>query len=330
MNLLLAVAIFWGITYVQGKTVRQTTEIGYVAEKSPAATAGLRLGDKILRINGKQVENWDNISQFLYVDEMGKDISMTVLRGGKEALLSIPRSAIPEPDIQPFGIASRFTELVVQTVDAGKPADKLGLRPHDVLLSLNSLSVQFNDKKVSEIVHESAGKPLLIEWRRGSEIMTGTTVPTAEGRIGISFGFAYTGPIAKMHYSFLGALPEGISDIVAYTKLSAQQIWQIVTGKRAFSQSVGGPVKIAQMATQSAEMGIVTYLGFMALLSISLAVLNIIPFPALDGGHLFYLIYEWIFRREIPAKIRMGLQRIGFALLLAFMAFVLYNDIVNF
>ncbi len=84
------------------------------------------------------------------------------------------------------------------------------------------------------------------------------------------------------------------------------------------------------MATQSAEMGLLTYLGFMALLSISLAVLNIIPFPALDGGHLIFLVYEGIFRREIPVKVKMGLQRAGFVLLLAFMAFVVYNDIVHF
>jgi len=330
MNLLLAVAIFWGITYVQGRTVRDTTEIGYVAEGSPAAAAGLRSGDKPLQINGKPVRYWDNIFQFLYVDEMGKDISMAVLRNGMEVTLSIPRSVIPDPDVQSFGIASRYTELVIQTVEPGQPADKIGLKPHDVLLSLNGVSVQFNEKKVSDIVRASAGKPLRIEWRRSSEVMSSTAVPTAEGRIGISFGFAYTGPLNKVRFSLLGALPEGINDIVAYTKLSAQQIWQIISGKRAFSQSVGGPLRIAQIATQSAELGVVAYLGFMALLSISLALLNSIPFPALDGGHLFFLIYEWVFRREIPVKIRLGLQRVGFAILLAFMAFVVYNDIVNF
>jgi regulator of sigma E protease len=77
-------------------------------------------------------------------------------------------------------------------------------------------------------------------------------------------------------------------------------------------------------------MGLVTYLGFMGLLSISLAILNILPFPALDGGHLLFLVYEGIFRREIPVKIKLGLQKIGFVLLLAFMAFVVYNDIINF
>jgi regulator of sigma E protease len=330
MNLLLAVVIFWGITYVQGRTVRDTTVIGNVVNGSPAAAAGLRSGDRPLQINGRPVRYWDDIFQSLYVDEMGKDITMVVLRNGMKVKLSIPRSAIPDPDVQSFGMASRYTELVIQTVEPGKPADMIGLRPHDVLLSLNGISVEFNDKKVSEMVRSSAGKPLQIEWRRGNEVMSGTAVPTAEGRIGISFGLAYTGPVTKVRFSFLGALPEGIADIVSYTKLSAQQIWQIISGKRAFSQSVGGPLRIAQLATQSAELGVVAYLGFMAFLSISLAVLNIIPFPALDGGHLFFLIYEWIFRREIPVKIRLGLQRIGFAILLAFMAFVVYNDIVNF
>ena len=112
--------------------------------------------------------------------------------------------------------------------------------------------------------------------------------------------------------------------------LFVKQVWQIITGKVAFAQSVGGPIRIAQMATQTAETGIITYLGFMALLSISLAILNFLPFPALDGGHMVFLVYEAIFRREVPLEVRLGLQKAGFVLLLAFMAFVLYNDIRHF
>jgi regulator of sigma E protease len=84
------------------------------------------------------------------------------------------------------------------------------------------------------------------------------------------------------------------------------------------------------MATQTAELGLVTYLGFIALLSVSLAILNILPFPALDGGHLMFLIYEGIFRREIPVRIKLGLQKAGMILLLAFMAIVVFNDILHF
>jgi regulator of sigma E protease len=330
MNLLLAVVIFWGINYTQGKVVRETTEIGYVAQGSPASTAGLRPGDRILQINGKTVDHWGRIAQLLYIEEADQDITMTVVREKKEIVIHIPRSSIPDPDTTPFGIASRYTEVVIQTVDPGKPADQLGLKPRDVLLTLNGTSITFSDKSVIDIVKQSAGKPLAVEWKRDNHVMSGVTTPTADGIIGISFVLVYTGPSSRIQYSLLGALPEGIKDILTYTKLSAQQIWQIVVGKRAFSQSVGGPIRIAQLATQSAEMGLVTFLGFMALLSISLAILNILPFPALDGGHLLFLLYEGIFRREIPVRIKLGLQKVGFVLLLAFMAFVVYNDIINF
>lgn len=329
MNLLLAVAIFWGINYAQGKTIRETTEIGFVAEESPAAKAGLKRGDKVLTINGTTVEHWDQILQFVYVEHMGMDINFAVQRSGETMHLQLSRAEIPEPDVSSFGLMPSNTEIVVSVVEPGKPADKLGLKPMDVILSLNGIPVEY-DQKLRTIVHESAGKPLLVEWRRENDIMRGSTTPTEDGRIGIAFGARYTGPITRLEYSLFEAFPEGVKDIANATGLFFQQMSQLVTGKVAFSQSVGGPIKIAQMATQTAELGIVTYLGFMALLSISLAMLNILPFPALDGGHLLFLVYEGVFRREIPVKIKLGLQKAGFALLLAFMAFVVYNDILNF
>jgi regulator of sigma E protease len=93
---------------------------------------------------------------------------------------------------------------------------------------------------------------------------------------------------------------------------------------------MGGPVKIAQLAKRSADNGVLEFFGFIGLLSISLALLNILPFPALDGGHLVFLIYEAVFRREVPSKVKIALQQAGFILLLVFMAFVLYNDVINF
>jgi regulator of sigma E protease len=329
MNLLLAVLIFWAINYVQGSAVRETTTIGYVIDQSAAAKAGLQPGDRVEEINGKQVKNWDDLLSDLYIATMGDDVTLTVQRAGVQQQIFVPRNTIPEPNEAPFGIVPDQTQIVVGTVEPGKPADQVGLKPMDVLISMNGSPIQYTEK-VREIVQSNAGKPLTIEWKRGNELMSGTTTPTADGKIGISFGAQYNGPVTRIKYTLLEALPRGIKEIGSVSALFVQQIWQIVTGKTAFSQSVGGPIKIAQMATQSAEMGVLTYLGFMALLSISLAVLNIIPFPALDGGHLIFLIYEGIFRREIPVKVKMGLQRAGFVLLLAFMAFVVYNDILHF
>ncbi len=329
MNILLAVFIFWGINYTQGRNIRDTTEIGYVVEHSPAAKSGLQFGDKILTINGEKIGHWDLILNKVYIENSGQDLRFVVMRSDREVELFLPRSSIPEPTDVAFGIIPAQTEVAITAVEHGMPADKLGLKPNDVLLSLNGTSIGFN-QKVVDLVKANAGKPMKVEWRRGTEIMSGTPTPTDDGRIGIGLEARYVGPVIKLKYSLLEAFPQGLRDIVNVTSLSFQQIWQMVTGKIAFTKNVGGPIKIAQYATQSAEHGVVTYFGFVGLLSISLAILNILPFPALDGGHLLFLGYEAVFRREIPVKIKLVLQRAGVALLLVFMAFVLINDIINF
>ncbi len=329
MNFLLAVLIFSGLTYVQGRTIRETTEIGAVLESTPAAAAGFQAGDRVLRINGKTVTHWDEILSDIYLETMGNDVDLVVLRNGQEVTLHLLRASIPDPGQAPLGIVPPFTDITVGTVESGMPADKLGLKPLDVLVSINGTPLR-TDTSVKDIIKANAGTPIVVEWMRGSERLSGTITPTSDGRIGISFGLRYHGPTRKVNYSLLEVVPKGIEECVVTGGIFLQQVWQIITGKIAFAQSVGGPIKIAQMASQTAELGIATYLNFMALLSISLAILNFLPFPALDGGHMIFLIYEAIFRKEVPVKVRMGLQRAGFVLIIAFMVFVLYNDIRHF
>jgi len=329
MNLLLAVVLFWIVQYAAGRTVYETTEVGYVIEESAAARGGLAPGDRVLRVNGKPVANWQQMFDGIYLEAMRGDVELTVSRGGTEAMLRYARTSIPDPGQTSFGIVPVNTQIVVGTVEPGKPADRLGLKPMDVLLSINGTPIRY-DQKVRELVRQNAGKAIIVEWKRENTMMSGSTTPTDDGKIGISYGARYNGLTTRIQYSLLEALPEGVKYMGNMTVLFVQQIWQIVSGKTAFSQSVGGPIKIAQMATQSSELGILTYLGFMALLSINLAILNIVPFPALDGGHLMFLVYEAIFRREVPVKIKLGLQKFGIAVLLAFMAFVVVNDIIHF
>lgn len=329
MNILLAVVIFWGINYAQGRTVRETTAVGFVAEGSVAEKGGIKAGDRFIQINGQAVSNWDDILNAVYLENINSDLTMVVARDGAEVPLVIPRTLIPEPSESSFGIVPVNTEVVVNLVEPGKPADRLGLKPMDVLVSLGGEPVRF-DARVREIVQAHAGKLLGVEWMREGRLMSGQTTPTDDGKIGIGYGARYTGPVSMVSYGFFEAFPIGVKYMLNMSGLFLQQMWHLVTGKVSVSQSVGGPIRIAQMATQTAEIGLVAYLGFMALLSISLAFLNILPFPALDGGHLLFLVYEGVFRREIPVKIKMGLQRVGFALLLAFMAFVVYNDIIHF
>ena len=328
MNLLLAAVIFWGIIFYQGKTIYPVTEIGHVTPNSPAAKAGLQIGDKILSINNNSVKQWDEIESSIYTESVTSDITLHVERNRTTVAISISRSDMPDFSEERFGILPAGLVAVVSAVDHGKPAEQIGLQPGDTILAVNGKSVGFGS--LQEVIRANASKEVLLSWARGEQKMNARVTPTVEGRIGILLDNAYRGVTIYEQYSFFEALPIGMKELKMTGVLFISNMYQIIVGKASLSKSVGGPVKIAQMAKQSAENGVVEFFGFIGLLSISLALLNILPFPALDGGHLLFLSYEAIFRRELPDKVRIVVQQAGFILLLVFMAFILYNDVMNF
>jgi regulator of sigma E protease len=326
MNILLAIGIFWGINYVQGESFMQTTEIGMVMKGSPAATIGLQTGDKVIGVNNKTMEYWEAIQTAIYVDFLGQDLSLVVDRNGAQQTIAVPRSSIPDVSETTFGIIPNNTEAVISDVISGRPAEKAGMQSDDIIVSINSVPV-FNQENVITVISANAGKEIPIVVKRQNELKTILVTPSAEGRIGVSVGSRYSGPVLRKQYGLFESFPRGVRQTISATSLYGHSIWQLIVGKVEFTKSVGGPVKIAQMATRSAESGIISFLAFTALLSISLAVMNILPFPALDGGHLIVLLYEAIFRRPLPNIVQIRIQQAGMAILLAFMVFVLYNDI---
>ncbi len=328
MNLFLAIIIFWGIIYDQGKTIRPVTEIGYITPNSPAAKAGLMAGDKFISINNRAMNNWDEIESSLYTESITKDISLDLQRSNAPLHISIKKDDIPDISEERFGIFPTGLVAVIVTVEHGKPAETVGLQPGDTILAVNGQSVGYGF--LQDAVKANAGKEITLTWKRAAQNMSAPVTPTSEGRIGISLEIAYNGPIIQESYSFFEALPIGIQELKFTGVLFVSNIYQIVVGKASLSKSVGGPIKIAQMAKRSADVGILNFFGFIGLLSLSLALLNILPFPALDGGHLLFLAYEAVFRREVPNKVKIVIQQAGFILLLVFMAFVLYNDVINF
>jgi regulator of sigma E protease len=332
MNLLLAILIFWGINYVHGRVVYDTTEVGIVLQRSNAESLGFRQGDKIISINGKPVLSWDDVQNAMYLEDMGNDLTFQILRKGITQTISVPRKSIPDFTEDLFGLLPAGTPgvVMVNSVEKNRPAERLGLKSQDVLVSLNDTHISVS-QQVLKIVKANVGKEVSIQWMRNDSTFSGKVIPDTDGRIGIvTEQKPFAGPIKRYEYTILEALPRGVAEIWNVTVLFGKSIWQVIIGKTPFGKSVGGPIRIAQLATRSAEFGLGSFLGFLALLSVSLAILNIIPFPALDGGHLLFLAYEAIFRREIPSKIKIAFQQVGFFLLLAFMAFVIYNDIANF
>ena len=328
MNILLAVVIFWAVSFVNGKVTKATTEIGYVIPRSPAAVAGFLSGDRILSINGKAVDDWEEVERQVYIENLGNDITCEVERNGRPISILTTRKSVGNLAEKPFGLVEAQLIPVIKAVDPGSPAEKLGLKGGDIIVQVESVRVGY--PQVSDMIHERAGKPISLRWKRGDRTMSGSATVTSEGRIGIIIEPTYTGPVKRIEYSLFQALPAGIAKTGESVYLFYLTISKIVAGKTSIRDSFGGPIAIAQLATRSAEYGLLEFLGFMAMLSMSLAILNILPIPALDGGHLALMLYEKAWGREIPHQVKLKIQQAGFVLLLAFMAFIIYNDLSRF
>lgn len=327
MNFILAFAIFYGINLAQGKLFHATTTIGVVQPNSIAQKVGFENGDKLLTVNGKGVRNWEQIQSDFYINDVSNPLAVKVDRGGEVVNLTVPKGVVrPDKD---FGLYPNHTHVVIDSIIAGKPAAAAGIRSGDTVVSVDGRPV-VTDLQLIGLVKARKGELTQFGVKRGSGEKTISVTPDSEGKIGIGITLTYTGPIEKVNYNVLSAVPASIDQTVGAAGLLIRSIYQMITGEVSFTKNIGGPIRIAQLATQEAELGLVSFLGFMALLSITLGVLNIIPFPALDGGHLAFLVYESIFRREVPVKVKLVAQQIGFAVLLLFMAFVVYNDIVHF
>lgn len=328
MNTLLAFAIFYTINLAQGKTRMETSTIGYVAENSLASKFGIMPGDKIISVNGKKVEFWDEVRGDIFIESMGEDVTLRTSRSGVEKDIFLSKDNLRDLNERTLGIFPEKMVPEIQQVESTRPAGKLGLQKGDVIIEANGIGIVHSQHFV-DVIKSSPGKDISVKWMRGSNEMTGTVKPDADSTIGIAIG-TYAGTVKTVNYNVISAIPQGFNDLWHYgVVLFVKSMWKIIKGDIAFSKAVGGPVKIAQYAGQSAEGGLLSFLGFMAMLSITLAIINILPFPALDGGHFMFLLYEGIFRKPVSHKIQIVVQNVGFLLLMAFMAFVVYNDIIH-
>ena len=326
MNILLAIAIFWGLNIAQGTVHHKNTTVGHVQYGSVAAAYELQPGDEIESINGEPVETWEAIREGVLFSQLSEDLEMTVARDGETKTITVPAKKLDGLGVDDFGIAPKGAETFIGGIEPGLPASRVGMQEGDVIVSINDVPI-YLPADVIRVVSQNPDNPINIVWERDGETMQSLVTPTDNGKIGIIPVPRIPGPVETVRYGVFEALGVGVTGLIRITDIFLTNIWHIIIGEASFKQSIGGPVKIAEMAAQSAEAGIISFLSLMALLSISLAIINIFPIPALDGGHLVFLIYEGLFRREVPNKIKIALQQVGMVLLLALMLFVIYNDI---
>jgi regulator of sigma E protease len=328
MNLLLAWIIFWGGNFFQGKPVTKTTTIGYVEQGSVVDSLGFKHNDKIISINNVDVNYWEDVRAEFFINTLGEDINVTVERNGSKKTIFVPRSVIPDDETQFNFLLPQGTRAVVTAVLENSPALNAGLEAGDVFLQINNINV-YSNKQATDIIKGNSGTELPIVILRGSDTLALSVTPGEDGMIGIGIASGFTGESFYKTSGFFESFYLGWIDIVNMTDLTFNMLGKVFTGKIEFGKAFGGPVKIAQYAAKTADSGVSSFLYFLALLSLSLAILNIMPFPVLDGGHLLIILIEGITKREIPVKIKIAIQNTGLIILLLLMAFIIYNDIIS-
>jgi len=328
MNLLLAVLIFWGANFFKGKPVTLTTTVGYVKTDSPADSIGFMKGDVIQSINGAAVESWDDIRNEIYINTIGEDLNVKVLRNGVEENIFASRKMIPDIEKQGELISPDGFKPYVAEVMKDSPAETAGLLSGDIIYSLND-QVLGGSSEFIEIVSKSAGVELQAKVVRANDTLNLAVVPGSDGKIGIAINDIFEGRSEYKTFGFFESFYVAGADLVNLTKVTFSVAGKVIGGQVEFGKAFGGPVRIAQLAAKSADVGIESFLFFLAVLSLSLAIINILPFPVLDGGHLVMIIIETITRREIPVKVKIAINNTGFVLLLLLMVFIIYNDILS-
>ena len=217
------------------------------------------------------------------------------------------------------------------SVTEGKPAQVAGLQPGDKIISIDGQDITSFDSFTGRI-REGAGRRITLTWMRGDSAISGVVTPELEmieedgemievGQIGIGLSLVKKVGLGE-------ALIRGGGTVVGLTELIVVSLYKLITGQESI-RSVAGPVGIAKMAGDSARAGFASLIVFMALLSLNLGILNLLPIPVLDGGHLVFLCIEGIIRKEIPLKVKLVVQQVGMVLILGLMLFVIYNDIAR-
>lgn len=332
MNYLLAVLIFGGVLWAEGEQIYPTTQIAEVAPASIGAQLGLQPMDRVVAVNGQPVHTWNEMVQQM-VQHLDKGLQVTVQREGRSVeLVLTPEKGALENNRQ-LGLRPLFP-AVVGEVSPGYPAEQAGLQTGDRILAINQQPVA-DWEEMTRIVRAHPDQPLQMTVLRGTDTLQITITPKPVNEIGPDQSSQIVGKIGIGPYvqhrqiGLAPALAIGFKNSLFLSGMILRELYWLITGKKSVRDAVAGPVMITKMAGEFARAGFANLLMFTANLSLMLAILNIMPFPVLDGGHLVIVLVEGIRRKPISVKTKMAIQQVGMALLIMLMIFVVYNDLTK-
>ena len=352
-----ALAFTYGVPYTPAENVRLE-----VAEGSIAAGIGLETGDRVVAVNGDPVERWEQV--FTPGSLAADPFQLTVDRDGRRVELTGPgdlltqfsrRQRALEAAGEPTSLYSILgadirLPAVIAATSPGSAAEEAGIQAGDRVLAIGGEPVD-SWTRLTELVVGTEGRPVAVRWARPDSVADGAAPEGArvvERRGSATVYEAAIAPHPSGDGYLLGVQPDassvgqrvdrvgagqavvaGVDRTASITGATFAFIGKLVTGRESVRENVGGPLIIAKQSKEAADRGLRSFWEFVAYLSIALAVFNVLPIPALDGGHLVFLAYEAVARREPSLKVRMVVQQVGVALILALMVFVIFNDAVR-
>lgn len=328
MNFILAVLIFSFQIFSNGEKQIETTTISSIKAGSVAEISGLKAEDKVIEINNKQIQHWGDIEKHLVLSGLGKDRVIKVERDGKITELKMNSKKILDAitNEESLGLTPKNTVVVFSFVETLKPAGEAGFEKADTVISVNGKNIN-SLYDFSDVIKSNKETPINIMVKRNSRIVEKEVTPNAEGLIGVGIEQSYTGNYKIVEFGIFESLQRGTIYTLDLIDMIINSVVQIFKGNISADKAIGGPIMIAKQSAQQAERGLTFFLNFLASLSISLALINILPIPALDGGHLLMISIEAIYRKELPIKLKLIIQNIGVLLLLSLMVIVIVFDI---
>ncbi|MDH4063808.1 MAG: RIP metalloprotease RseP, partial [Acidobacteriota bacterium] len=334
MNLALAVVVL-AVVLMQGATAPAYLDkpalVGMVQDGSPAERAGVQAGDIVTRIGSASIDSWEQL-EMAVASRPEREVEMVVIRNRREQRLTI------RPDTTELRTRSdaRFevgtigvmpdVNPVIRSVLAGQPAERAGLKTGDEILSIGEQRIVFASQ-VSQEVEKHPEAEIQIVVRRDGVEQTVAVTPSRQGdvgKIGVSVGDA----VVSFTPTPLEAVGLSVQRNVEMSGLILRTLWDLVAGE-ASPRQLMGPVGIAQLSGESAQAGWIPLFGLMASLSLNLGLLNLLPIPVLDGGHIFIMGIETLVRRDFSLAVKEKMLFAGFIALMAIMVTVIYNDLTR-
>jgi regulator of sigma E protease len=332
MNILLAIGILTGMYMVKYQKISpedMQAVIGHVAPGSPAAKAGLQDGDRIVKMGNLSNPTWEDVS-LKEVTGADRPMHLTIERKGRDFETTVTPVYSDRLGVGYAGWDDRG-EIVLDEVEPGFPAEKAGLKKGDIILSVNGQPMH-SAARFQEITKNSGGKPIEITYSRDGQTNSVSVTPIyakpdsnpARFMIGV-------GPRQKLHFITTKlAFPDALHESLVQNGKGALLMVDVIKGmieRRLSPKNLSSPIGIAQMSGAAAREGATEYFGLMALISLQLAIFNLLPIPILDGGSILMLIIEIVMQRDVSLNVKEAVFKVGFVFIMMLLAFVIYNDL---